>query len=156
MCAQVPRAKRPVRAPETTPASSLGRCSAAPRSSSPSSSGAGAGAGASATSIVARRGLRETRWQASPRSGAAFIFGVLVGVAGKGGELKARGSPGEEGEVESPDKRAKGFGFSGRLVKSYVVRSLLFQSSWFARGFSLILFVPQRLVFGERFLHGRI
>ena len=47
---QVPRAKRPVRAPETTPASSLGRCSATPRSSSASSSGAGAGA--SATSIV--------------------------------------------------------------------------------------------------------
>ena len=45
----VPRAKMPVRAPETTPASSLGRCSAAPRSSSGPSSGAGAAA--SATSI---------------------------------------------------------------------------------------------------------
>jgi len=93
VCAQeqVPRAKRPVRAPETTPASSLGRCSATPRSSSASSSGAGAGA--SATSIVVasrpprRRGGKLPR---HVRSGAAFIFGALVGVAGKG-----RGAEGE-------------------------------------------------------------
>jgi len=79
---QVPRAKRPVRALETTPASSLGRCSATPRSSSASSSGAGASASATSIVVAARPPRRRGGEQCDKLP--AFIFGALVGVAGKG------------------------------------------------------------------------
>jgi hypothetical protein len=87
---QVPRAKMPVRAPETTLASSLGRYSGTLlRSSIPPPSSAGAAA--SATSIATR----------FPRVCVAFIFGasslVWRGREGKERERLARGSPGEEG-----------------------------------------------------------
>ena len=118
---QVPRAKRPVRAPETTPASSLGGCSATLRSSSASSSGAGAGASATSIVVATRPPRRRGGEQCDklPRhvvERRLFLAPWLVW-RGRGG---ARGSPGEEGE------RPKGFGFSGRLVKSYLFGRFLF------------------------------
>jgi hypothetical protein len=82
---QVPRAKMPVRAPETTLASSLGRYSGTLLRSSippPSSAGAG-GPAASATSIATR----------FPRVCVAFIFGASsrwCGGEGKGRKGNAR------------------------------------------------------------------
>jgi hypothetical protein len=85
---QVPRAKMPVSAPETTQASSLGRCNGTLRSSSASSSGTCAGgATTSATSITTR----------FARVCVAFIFGAAL--VWRGREGRARGSPGGQGSL---------------------------------------------------------